>query len=540
MNWLLAVFRRRWERMQRDPIEQQRQAFRARMAACAASAFGLEHGLRADTTYEAFRRKVPLRDYDQLRPYFERIEAGEPDVLCPGRPKYWGRTGGTTAVRNKWIPIYDEAIVQSRKTFMTGLLLHLIEHPDSSVAHRFWRKKILFLGSCSALGEHAGLPAGFMSSVMAREMSPLFARVMLPGTRVDALPDWSAKVDAIWELTRGKSISIAAGMPPWLTAFFRTVVERSGRPVLEVWPELRFIIHSGVAMDNYRAEIEKLLGPRHAQVSFKNGYGATEGNFAVQARDADTDMTLITDGVFYEFVPLGAYLEGSAAIAETRVPLEQVRPGVEYVLVLTTPGGLTGYVIGDTVTFSHVPGKDDVLRPYRFRISGRTAQFLNHAGEKVSAAQVTGAIAAAAERFGMTVAEFTLFPIDAGTAQTGFVPGHEWIVELTNDVPPLEHLRAFALTIDAELARANSLYELRRSSRFGNTPLLAAPRLNFVPRGTYAAWQKRQQREGGHFKVPRICDSEPLRAELGREANARIDLAQLDSGGAVARQLNSM
>lgn len=536
LNWAVTAARRRWERSQCDPIERQRRAFRARMAACAATVFGRDHGLRAETSYESFRRQVPLRDYEQLRPYLERIEAGQSDVLCPGRPKYWGRTGGTTAARNKWIPIFDAAIAQSRKTFVSGLLLHLFEHPNSSVARAFWSKKILFLGSCSRLDEHSGLPAGFMSSVMAREMPRLMRRVLLPGTQVDAFAEWSDKIDAIWELTRRESISIAAGMPPWLTAFFRTVVERSGRPVLDVWPELSFIIHSGVAMDSYRAEIQRLLGPRHAQVSFKNGYGATEGNFAVQARDADTDLTLITDEVFYEFVPLEAYLEGHAAIAETRIPLEHVQPGVEYVLVLTTPGGLTGYVIGDTVTFTRVPGDADRDRAYRFRISGRTTQFLNHAGEKVTTAQLTHAIAAAADRLGISVTEFTLFPVDTGTAQSGFVPGHEWIVELANDAPSLARARELAVAIDSELARANPLYELRRRSWFGDTPLLAAPRFTFVSPGTYAAWQKRRQREGGHFKVPRICESASWRSELSMETSARIDLAEQESQGALERR----
>ena len=337
-----------------------------------------------------------------------------------------------------------------------ALGLHLAEHPEAKILG----KKVLILGSCAALGSEGGVPCGFMSSIVVRELLLVLRRIVLPGTRVDHLPRWEDKIEAIFEMLRGEDLAILAAMPPWMAAFLRYCHQRTGKKALERWPSLSLLIHSGVAMDSYRTEIESLVGRRAdgTMPSFRNGFGATEGNIALQ--DGDAGMALLTESIFFEFVPLDAYLEGRAEAA--RVPLAEVRSGVDYVLVMTTPGGLWAYVIGDTVRF-------ESLTPYRLGITGRTAQFLNLAGEKISVDQALKAAAEACRATGALLDEFTLFPRDAGGG-AGFVPGHEWVTEFAREPESAER---FLEALDEALARLNPLYRVRRASQFGSNELLA-------------------------------------------------------------------
>lgn len=498
----LSGTRRRFEAMKRAPVAAQDLALDRLLQAGRATRFGQEHGLEHVRDYPGFRRSVPLRRYQDFQPMLDRIRQGEADVLSAGRPRYWGRTGGTTG-QDKLLPIYPSAIAQSRRTFELALALHLARRPDLGL----WGKRLLFLGSCSPLTEESGLPAGFMSSIMVNEFSPLVRRIILPGKRVDHLPSWSEKIAAILRLTRDEDVVIAAGMPPWLCAFFRYVQEETGRGVMDLWPNLSLILHSGVSMDGYRGTIEALLrggdgGGSRPLPSFRNAFGATEGNFAIQERDGDQDLLLVTDQVFYEFVPLDDYLAGRGE--QARRPLSEVRVGEEYALVLTTPGGLWSYVIGDTVRFTSVD-------PYRIVISGRTAQFLNTAGEKISVEQAASAVAAACARTEAAVEEHTLFALGSEPAAGRLLPGHEWMVEFSRRPASL---RAFLEAVDQSLSEQNPLYRVRRSSRFGSTALLSPPALRALRPGTYAGWQAARGRQGGHFKVPRISSDETLRKEL--------------------------
>lgn len=498
LSLALAGTRRRFEAMKRDQPAAQARALRRLVRAGRDTRFGRAHGLQRVRDYQDFRRLVPLRRYEDFQPMLDLIRAGEPDVLARGRPRYWARTGGTTG-KDKLLPIYPSAIAQSRRTFELALALHLARHPEMGL----WGKKLLFLGSCSPLSVEAGLPSGFMSSIMAHEFSPLVRRIILPGQRVDHLPGWSEKIAAILQMTRGEDVVIAAGMPPWLCAFFRYAQQETGRSVRELWPNLSLVLHSGVSVDGYRATLEQLLGGGAGPLpSLRNAFGATEGNFAIQERDEDRDLLLVADEVFYELVPLDDYLAGRGE--QARRPISEAREGVEYALVLTTPGGLWSYVLGDTVRFTSV-------RPHRFVISGRTAQFLNAAGEKVSVEQVVQAVAKACARAGAAVEEHTLFPLDPAPGGGRLLPGHEWMVEFSRRP---SSLRAFLEAVDQALCEQNPLYRVRRSSRFGDTALLSPPVLRALRPGTYAAWQSARGRQGGHFKVPRISLDETLRQEL--------------------------
>jgi hypothetical protein len=543
-----------FQKMASNSVRAQELAFRTRMEQLARTRFGLDHGIHPQISLREYQRQVPLRTYDGFRPYLEQIKAGTTvDLLAPGHPKYWGRTGGTTVVSSqsgdsdKLIPIYQPGIDQSRKTFRLALSLHLAEHPTTDLLGR----TLLLLGSSQPLSRlpagpgGPGLLSGFMSSIMVKEMLPTLKAMILPGSRVDHLPSWEEKIHAILEMTLRRRVSIAAAMPPWLSAFFKTVQEKTGKGVLEIWPDLRLILHSGVAMENYRSEILKSLGPPapgSPLPSFKNAFGATEGNFAVQARDADQDMTLVCDSVFFEFVKLEDYHLNSTT--PPRYSLAEINPHEDYVLVLTTPGGLSSYVIGDTVQFERASERDG----YGLRISGRTAQFINLGGEKVSAEQVIHTIRRVNERvkdhlrehlrrenfaaLGQTVSdprieEFTLFPGNAATAEGSYIPAHEWILEVSpaSIFPSAEsaslsspHLQKFKNSlmqaIDETLSELNPLYRVRRQSQFGSTPLLGEPTIHLVPPGTYARWQKETGREGGHYKIPRISTQVALKASL--------------------------
>jgi hypothetical protein len=475
----------------------QARAFRRLLAGAQGTRFADDHRLSRVRELGEYQRKVPLRSYTDYEPYWQQIRASVPDVLLAGKPRYWARTGGTTSAE-KLIPIYRQGIAQSRGSFGLGLAVHRAQHPGMSLLGA----RILYLGSCAPLSERDGLPTGFMSSILASELPAYTRALLLPGKRVDHIPDWQTKTERIFELMQGQRISMVAGMPPWLCAFFRHLVERTGRPVLDTWPDISLVLHSGVAMDSYREAICELLAgdARERLPRFMNGFGSTEGNFAFQDDETRSDMLLISDEVCFEFVPMDELLANKETAR--RLSLHEVRIGEDYALVLNTPGGLYGYLIGDTVRFTS-------LAPPRIVITGRTAQMLNHAGEKVSVEQLTRALASAATEAGARITEFSVCParLALGDNAHDFAPGHRWLVEFAE--PPHERAR-FIAALDSALSAENPLYALRRRANVGRTPLFAAPALCELPPGSFARWQAAQGRLGGHFKIPRVASEAQL------------------------------
>ncbi len=489
----------------RDPnraIACQRRTLQSLLQKSSTTAFGREVGLERQMSYEAFRTRVAPRGYEQFIPWIDRMKRGESNVLWPGRCAYFAVSSGTTAGRTKYLPITQEMLAHFKQAGLESLFYY-----SARVGHaRVFRGRHLFLGGATALtrlSDTGEFPAwaGDLSGITALNL-PTWVEYHLyePGREIAQMSDWPAKLRAIAARTSSRDISLVAGIPSWLLILAEELRAHTGvTPLKAIWPNLECLVHGGVPVGPFAAELHAAVGPG---VEFHEVYPASEAFIAAQDCVPAVGMRLIADaGIFYEFLPLRAFDESRLAeLGAQAVPLEGVRVGEDYVLLLTTPGGLCRYVIGDVVRFLSTA-------PPRLVYAGRTRLQLSAFGEHVIEKELTDTLSSVCAAWGQTVVNFHVAPRFMSN-QLGVSRGrHEWWLELKPNagVPP--EAVAFAAELDAELQRRNEDYEAKRLGGGLERPLV-----QFTLPGTFESWMRRHGKWGGQSKMPR-CRSDRMIAD---------------------------
>ncbi len=397
--------------------------------------FGRDHHFDAIRTYADFKARVPIRDYEALRPYISQILAGCPDVLWPGKPLYLSKTSGTTSGA-KYIPISIESMpfhIRAAK----HALLHYISGTQKT---DFLAGKLIFLQGSPQLVKKSGIPTGRLSGIAAHHVPRYLQKNRLPSFQTNALADWETKLDAIVAETRHADMRLISGIPPWVQMYFEKLRAETGRPIGQIFPHFSLFVHGGVNYEPYRLKFEQLIG---RSVDTLETYPASEGFIAYQDKRGEPGLLLIVDGgIFYEFVE-AARFDGDSP---PRRAIAEVELGKNYAVILNTNAGLWGYVLGDTVEFVS-------KHPHRVRVTGRLGQYTSAFGEHVIAAEVERSLAAAAARFGARVSAFTVAP---QLSPTSGLPHHEWFVEFEREP---DDLKAFSAEIDRRMQAQNAYYK---------------------------------------------------------------------------------
>lgn len=485
----------------------QRRAFAALTGRLATTAFGREAGIEAGLRYETFRTRVAPRTYEMLAPYLERTKRGETGVLWPGRCSFFALSAGTSAGRPKYLPVTEDMLAHFRRAGLDSLLYYTARVGHTGV----FLGRHLLLGGTTTLAPLEGAQpgaayAGDLSGIATLNL-PAWAERHLyePGPTIAQMADWPAKLQAIAKRTLRRDITLLAGIPNWLLMLgealrAQAAAEQVAAPNLKtLWPNLECLVHGGAPLAPFADQLPAVLGPG---VNLHEVYAASEGFIAAQDGDAAQGLRLMVNvGLYFEFLPMTAFNEGNLIhLGEKVVPLEDVRAGVDYALLLTTPAGLCRYVIGDVVRFlsTEVP---------RLIYVGRTNLQLSAFGEHVSEREITDSLLAVCRRHGWTVVNFHVAPVFANTL-TGQVRGcHEWWLELK--VPTVETPTANVISpeLDAELKQRNGDYMAKR-----NGGGLEAPLVRLVMPGVFEEWMKKNGRWGGQFKMPR-CRSDRMVAD---------------------------
>ncbi len=478
------------------------QVWRALLRRFALTHYGREHGIERGFRYEDFRRRVPVRGYEDFVPWIERMKRGEADVLWPGRCAHYAVSSGTTAGRTKYLPITRDMLGHFRQAGLESLCFYARRTGSA----RVFRGRHLFLGGSTALApidEAQSFRAwgGDLSGIAALNLPGWVERHLYePGREIAQLGDWPTKLRAIAARTARRNITLLAGTPSWLLILAEEMRAQTGwKPLTAIWPRLECLVHGGVPVGPFAAELRTAVGEG---VNFHEVYPASEGFIAAQDDEPAAGLRLVADaGIFYEFLPL-------ARFDETRLPergaealsLAEVQPGVDYVLLMTTPAGLCRYVIGDVVRFVS-------SQPPRLVYVGRTRLQLSAFGEHVIEKELTDALTGVATRRGLTIANFHVAPKFAAGVPAETRGRHEWWIELKGVPPPDAEARALALALDHELQRANDDYEAKRKG--GG---LEVPAVRIVEPGTFEHWMRLHGKWGGQSKMPR-CRSDRLIAD---------------------------
>ena len=465
------------------PIAEQSKVFLELVGKGRDTAFGRDHDLRAVRSHRDFAARVPVRDYEALKPYFDRTAAGEADVLWPGRPAYLAKTSGTTS-GVKYIPITRDSAPNHFGTARNALFNYA-----GRTGHDAWLDgKMIFLSGSPALDVKNGIRVGRLSGISNHMVPAWLKRGQLPSYATNCIEDWEEKVDAIVRETLGQDLRLISGIPPWVQMYFERLLEVSGRDtVLECFPNFSMFVYGGVNYEPYRPALERLMGGRVPSVET---YPASEGFVAFQDGEPGEGLLLnVASGIFFEFVPLAEAHDPNP----TRLTLSEVELGRQYAVVLSSNAGLWGYSLGDTVEFVS-------QRPYRVRVSGRVKHYISAFGEHVIGQEVERALEEAMARHGGRATELTVAP--QVSAPDGGLPYHEWLIEFGEEPGDVG---AFAKTLDAGMRQQNIYYD---DLREGN--VLRALTVTPVRAGAFRDYMASRGKLGGQNKVPRLSNDRAI------------------------------
>ncbi len=461
-------------------VQVQHNQFEKLLAQARDTDFGRRHGFGKIRTPEQFAARVEVTDYEAFEGLIARSRGGEENVTWPGGVDWFAKSSGTTGSRSKFIPVTEDGLRECHlRGPMDVVSFFAALYPRSKV----FSGKTLTLGGSHRLESTGGrAQEGDLSAILI-ENTPKWADWRrAPKTATALIPDFEEKVRAICAETVGQRITAFAGVPSWNLVMLNKILEYTGKDnVLEVWPEMELFIHGGMNFKPYRSQYQRIFPSE--QMKYLETYNASEGFFGIQNEPGRDDMLLMLDyGIFYEFLPVSSLHDTSKA-----VPLEGVRTGENYALIISSCNGLWRYQIGDTVEFTSTS-------PYKFKITGRTKHFINAFGEEIIIDNAETALHEACEATGARISDYTAGPVYMGDRSQG---SHQWLVEFSREP---ESLDQFTELLDKGLQRVNSDYEAKR---FKNTTLLS-PTLTPLPEGTFYRWMQSRGKVGGQNKVPRL------------------------------------
>jgi GH3 auxin-responsive promoter len=455
----------------------QQSIFEYLMKAGAKTEFGKEHGFSDIQSYQDFIRQVPIRDYEAFLPYIEKIKQGKHNVLWKGQPLYFAKTSGTTS-GVKYIPISKDSISNHINTARNALLCYMAETGNT----KFADGKLIFLSGSPTLERVGGIPTGRLSGIVNHHIPNYLRSNQMPSYETNCVEEWEVKLDKIVEETLHQRMTLISGIPPWVQMYFDRLTQKSGKKIGELFPDFSVLVQGGVNFEPYKAKLFESIGRKVDCVEL---FPASEGFFAFQDSQNAEGLLLNTDsGIFFEFVPAAEIFSANP----TRLPLQEVKLGENYAMIVNNNAGLWGYNIGDTVKFVSTA-------PYRIVVTGRTKHFISAFGEHVISEEVESALMTAALESNVQVTEFTVAPVIAKEEGKSF---HEWFIEF--EKAPSD-LVAFSKRVDDQLRSKNVYYDdLIR----GN--ILDQLHISLVQKNGFIDYMKSIGRLGGQNKVPRLSN----------------------------------
>src|SRR5699024_9277921 len=369
-SWFMKKRIHQIELFMKYPHDVQEEWFHALIASAEATEWGKQYDYKSIYTLEQFKERVPIQNYENIKPYVDRMIKGEQNLLWPSDIKWFAKSSGTTSERSKFIPVSEEALeechYQGGKD-MVAIYCH--NRPDNKL---FTGKSVVLGGSSQINSFMSDSYYGDLSSILIRNL-PFWAEFKrTPNLEVTLNPNFEEKINDVAKITIQDNVTSLAGVPTWNIVMAKKILELTRKSnLLEVWPNLELYTHGGVSFKPYVEQFKKLI-PSDSMYYLEN-YNASEGYFGLQDRADSQDLLLMLDyGIYYEFLPLVNINDEKPQT----LSLDQVELGKNYALIISTNAGLWRYCIGDTIRFTN-------LHPYRFQISGRTKHFINVFGEEL-------------------------------------------------------------------------------------------------------------------------------------------------------------
>ena len=447
--------------------------------------FGKAHHFKAINSHQEYIQAVPIRDYEQIKPYIELIKEGKQNVLWKGKPIYLAKTSGTTS-GVKYIPITKESIPNHINTARNAILCYMGETGNTAFANG----KMIFLSGSPELERVADIPTGRLSGIVNHHIPSYLRSNQLPSYETNCIEDWETKLDRIVAETFNQNMTLISGIPPWMQMYFDRLIEKGDQKIADLFPNFSLMVQGGVNFEPYKAKLFESIGKKIDSIEL---FPASEGFFAFQDSQHSEGLLLNTNsGIFYEFIPADQIVSDNP----TRLTLREVKVGENYALIINSNAGLWSYNLGDTIKFVS-------LNPYRLVVSGRIKHFISAFGEHVIGEEVEYALLKAAGELNVSVTEFTVAPlIQQGEGKSY----HEWFIEFEKEP---ESMSEFAEKIDQQLRLKNVYYE---DLITGN--ILEKLRITPIRRNGFIDYMKSIGKLGGQNKVPRLSNDRTIANDL--------------------------
>ncbi|UFH36240.1 GH3 auxin-responsive promoter family protein [Flavobacterium acetivorans] len=463
------------------PVASQKAVFLDLIKQAKQTQFGIDHHFDQIKTYEDFAKRVPIRDYEDLKPYVERVVKGEENILWKGKPLYFAKTSGTTSGA-KYIPLTKESMPYHIEAARNAILLYIHETGKAD----FVDGKMIFLQGSPILEEKNGIQFGRLSGIVAHFVPKYLQKNRMPSFETNCIEDWETKIDAIVEETYHENMAVISGIPSWVQMYFERLQQKGGKSIGEIFKNFNLFIYGGVNYEPYRAKFENLIGRKVDSIEL---FPASEGFFAYQDSQKEKGMLLLLNaGIFYEFVKSDEFFTENPR----RYTIGEVELNVNYVLIISTNAGLWGYNIGDTVQFTS-------LKPYRIIVSGRIKHYISAFGEHVIGKEVECALQEAMLGTDIRVNEFTVAP--QITPVEG-LPYHEWFIEFENE--PKDR-GTFAKALDNAMRKQNVYYDDLIAGK-----VLQQLVITKVAKNGFQDYMKSIGKLGGQNKIPRLSNDRKI------------------------------
>jgi hypothetical protein len=474
------------------PISAQREVLQDLVTAGQYTEIGRKYDFSKLFNTKTFKQAIPIHEYDDLKPYVERIMAGEQNILWNTPINWFAKSSGTTSDKSKFIPVSQESLVDGHyKAAKDILSLYYMQHPESDL---LTGKGLVIGGSHTVSSLHDEAFFGDLSAVLMQN-TPFWGNwIRTPELKIALMDEWENKIEMLATTTMQENVTSVSGVPTWTLVLFQRILELTGKENMkEVWPSLELYMHGGVSFHPYKEQFKKLIG---GDVQYLEMYNASEGFFAAQDKPNSEGMLLFLDhGIFYEFMPIEEYgKEEPQTIGLKDVELDKL-----YAPVISTNGGLWRYLIGDTITFTS-------LKPFRIKVSGRLKLFINAFGEELIIENAEKAMAEACKETDAIVIDYTAGPVYFSDNGNG---AHEWLVEFEKEPNNIEK---FSTVLDEALKKQNSDYEAKRYKGIA----LREPLVRPLPNGHFNKWLKTKNKLGGQHKVPRLSNDRIIVEEILR------------------------
>ncbi len=473
-----------------NPVAVQRNVLQHLVTQAQYTEFGRKYSFSKLFTVKDFKNKVPIHEYDDIKPYILRMMNGEENILWNTPINWFAKSSGTTSDKSKFIPISEESLKEIHFKGSKDVLTNYYKNfPDSDL---LTGKSLVVGGSHQVHTVNEDIQYGDLSAVLMQN-TPFWGHwIRTPDLSIALLDEWESKIEKLAQNTISENVTSLAGVPTWTIVLIKKILEISGKKTLkEVWPNLELYIHGGVSFTPYREQLTRLVG---SPINYLEMYNASEGFFAAQNMPDDDGMLLFTDhGIFYEFMPVEEY---GKADAKT-FGLNRVELNRNYALVISTNGGLWRYLVGDTIQFTS-------LRPFKIKVTGRLKHYMNAFGEEVIVDNADKAVSIASSKTGVVVKDYTAAPVFFSEFANG---AHEWLIEFEKEP---KDLNDFTLELDNALQSINSDYEAKRYKNIA----LRMPIVHSLENGTFNKWLKSKGKLGGQHKVPRLSNERILLDEI--------------------------